>query len=109
LPPQHGASSGCGWRNGLQLWKVATNTSNKQPWTNDKGWSSSLEVDSGANNLTVKNKIVTKIHTEPRTWMDSLAKRPNRLNMDMRFGVWNVCSLYKASSLVSIKITIKIC
>jgi hypothetical protein len=25
LSPQHGVSSGCGWRNGLQLWKVAAN------------------------------------------------------------------------------------
>jgi hypothetical protein len=24
--PQHGTSSSCGWRNGLQLWKVAANT-----------------------------------------------------------------------------------
>jgi hypothetical protein len=25
LSPQHGASLGCGWRNGLQLWRVAAN------------------------------------------------------------------------------------
>jgi hypothetical protein len=37
LSPQHGTSSGCGWRNSLQLWRVAANISNKQPWTNDKG------------------------------------------------------------------------
>jgi hypothetical protein len=30
LSPQHGASSGCGWRNGLQLWRVAANILNKQ-------------------------------------------------------------------------------
>jgi hypothetical protein len=25
VSPQHGASSGCGWRNGLQIWRVAAN------------------------------------------------------------------------------------
>jgi hypothetical protein len=29
LSPQHGASSGCGWRNGLRLWRVAVNILNK--------------------------------------------------------------------------------
>jgi hypothetical protein len=33
-----------------------------------------------------KKKLVTKQLTEPRTWMDSLDKRPKRQNMDMRFG-----------------------
>jgi hypothetical protein len=37
LSPRHGASSGCGWRNGLQLWKVAANILNKQSRTADKG------------------------------------------------------------------------
>jgi hypothetical protein len=41
LSPQHDAS-GCGWRNGLQLWRVAANMLNKEPWTNVKRWSSSL-------------------------------------------------------------------
>jgi hypothetical protein len=50
LSPQHGASSGCGWRNGLQLWRVAANIMNTQLRTNDKGWSSSLGVGRGANN-----------------------------------------------------------
>jgi hypothetical protein len=39
-----------------------------------------------------KNEIVTKIHTEPLTWTDSLDKQPTRRNMDMRFGTWNVRS-----------------
>jgi hypothetical protein len=50
LSPRHGASSGCGWRNGLQLWRVAANTLSKQSRTADKGWSSSLGVGRGANN-----------------------------------------------------------
>jgi hypothetical protein len=40
LSPQHRAS--LGWRDGLQLWRVAANTLNKQPQTIDKGWLSSL-------------------------------------------------------------------
>jgi hypothetical protein len=50
LSPQHGASSGCGRRNGLQLWSVAANILNKQPRSNDKGWFSSLRVGRGTNN-----------------------------------------------------------
>jgi hypothetical protein len=37
-------------RDGLQLWRLAVNILNKQPWTNDKGRSSSLGVGRGANN-----------------------------------------------------------
>jgi hypothetical protein len=50
LSPQQGVSSGCRWRNSLQLWRVAANILHKQPRTNDKGWTSSLEVGRGANN-----------------------------------------------------------
>jgi hypothetical protein len=50
LSPRHGASSGCGWRNGLQLRRVAANTLNKQSRTADKGWSFSLGIGRGANN-----------------------------------------------------------
>jgi hypothetical protein len=42
LSPGHGASSGCGWRNGLRIWRVAANTLNKLSRTASKGWSSSL-------------------------------------------------------------------
>jgi hypothetical protein len=50
LSPQHGASTGCGWRNGLQLWRLAADILNKQPRTDNKGWSSSMEVGRGVNN-----------------------------------------------------------
>jgi hypothetical protein len=50
LSPRHGVSSGCEWRNGLQLWRVAANTLNKQSRTADKGWSSSLGFGPGAKN-----------------------------------------------------------
>jgi hypothetical protein len=49
LSPQHGVSLGCGWRKGLQLWRVSANILIKQKWTNNMGWSSSLRVGRGAN------------------------------------------------------------
>jgi hypothetical protein len=35
---------------GLQIWRVAVNILNKQSWRDDKGWSSNLGVEHGANN-----------------------------------------------------------
>jgi hypothetical protein len=35
-----------------------------------------------------KNKLVTKVLKKPRTWTDSLDKRPKRRKMDMGFGTW---------------------
>jgi hypothetical protein len=34
-----------------------------------------------------------------RTWPDSLDNRPKQRKMDMRFGTWNVRSMYRAGSL----------
>ena len=42
LSPRHGASSGCGWMNSLQIWRVAANILKKASRTADKGWSFSL-------------------------------------------------------------------
>jgi hypothetical protein len=44
----------------------------------------------------LKNKLVTKDHKKPRTWTVSLDKRPRGKKMDMRFGTWNVRSMYRA-------------
>jgi hypothetical protein len=49
-----------------------------------------------------KNKHVTKGHKGPRTWSDSLDKRPKLRKMNMRSGAWNVRSLYKAVSLIRV-------
>jgi hypothetical protein len=46
--------------------------------------------------------IVMKVEKEPWTWTDSLDKRPRRWNMDMRFGMWNIRSLYRAGSLATV-------
>jgi hypothetical protein len=39
---------------------------------------------------------------EPQTWMDFLDKGPKQRNMDMRFGTWNVRSLYRVGSLMTV-------
>jgi hypothetical protein len=36
---------------------------------------------------------------KPRTWTDYLDKRPRKKKMGMRFGTWNVRSMYRAGSL----------
>ncbi|PNF17039.1 hypothetical protein B7P43_G00842 [Cryptotermes secundus] len=41
------------------------------------------------------------MHTKPRTWTDPLDKRPKLKKMDMRFGTWNVRSLYRAVAEVA--------
>jgi hypothetical protein len=46
-----------------------------------------------------KNSHVTKILKKPQTWTDSLNKRPKLKKMDMRFGTWNVRSMYRTGSL----------
>jgi hypothetical protein len=53
--------------------------------------------------LELKTSPVLCMHLyKPRTWTDSLDKRPKRRNMDNKFGTWNVRSLYWAGSLVTV-------
>jgi hypothetical protein len=78
----------------LQIWREAANILNKKSRRADKGWSASLG-------------LVTKILKKPRTWKDSLDKRPKRKKMDMRFGTWNVRSLYRAGSLRTVKLILE--
>jgi hypothetical protein len=56
----------------------------------------------GLTPLHHKNKLLTKYLTEPRTWTDIFDKRPKLRNMDMRFGLWNVKSLYRTGSLLTV-------
>jgi hypothetical protein len=56
----------------------------------------------GLTTLHNKNKLVTKTSKEPRTWTDFLDKRHKLRNTDMRFGTWNVRSLYRAGSLKTV-------
>jgi hypothetical protein len=38
---------------GIQIWRVAANVLNKQLWTANKGWPSSLGVGRGADNSSL--------------------------------------------------------
>jgi hypothetical protein len=49
-----------------------------------------------------KNKFATKVIKEPRAWTESLDKQPRRWNTDMRLGLWNVRSLYRAGCLMTV-------
>jgi hypothetical protein len=49
-----------------------------------------------------KNKLVVKNNKEPQTRTDSLDKRPKGWNMDMRFGTWNIRSLYREGSIMTL-------
>jgi hypothetical protein len=53
LESQNGTSSCCGWRAGLQIWRVAINILNKEWWTVRKGWSSSLGARKSDNPLSL--------------------------------------------------------
>jgi hypothetical protein len=74
----HSASSGCGWRNGLQLWNVAANILSKKLWT--RGGPPAWGLGVGLTTLHRK-KCVTKYETEPRTWTDS--SRDGILRMEL--------------------------
>jgi hypothetical protein len=81
LSPQHGVSSGCGWRNGLQQWRLAANILNKQSRTDNKGWPSSLGVGSGVNNPSPrKRNLLRKLLKSLGLGRDSLDKRPKLWN-----------------------------
>jgi hypothetical protein len=49
-----------------------------------------------------KKKPVTNNLHKPRTSTDPLDKRPKLRNMDMRFGIWYVRSLYRGGSLMTV-------
>jgi hypothetical protein len=53
LSPCHGASSSCGWREGLKIQRLVANVLNNQSRTGDNGWSSSFGVGVG---LTIRHR-----------------------------------------------------
>ena len=98
----HGISSGCGWRKGLQIWTVAANMLNKHSQTAKKGWSSSLGFGRGVNNSSPqKLKHVTNHTQKPWNWTDP-SVHPKQWKRDMRFGKWNLRSLYRSGSFTTI-------
>jgi hypothetical protein len=67
LSPRNSAFLGCGWRNGLQIWRVAANILNKQSRTADKVLSSSFGVARSANNCSLpESNHVTNCCKKPR-------------------------------------------
>jgi hypothetical protein len=48
--PQLGTSSGCGWKEALQIYSVAASVLNKQLWIASKVMFFSMEVGQGAKN-----------------------------------------------------------
>jgi hypothetical protein len=85
---------------GVHIWRVAVNILNKQSWTANMGWSPSLGV--GLTTPHHKNKLVTKCHKRHQTWTYSLEKQHKLKEMDMTFGTWNVRSLYRTGSLMTV-------
>ena len=45
-----------------------------------------------------KKETVTNPLNKPRIWADSLV-RPQQINKDIRFGTWNVTSLYRTGAV----------
>jgi hypothetical protein len=56
----------------------------------------------GLTTLHRKKKSVTKVIKEPRIWKDALDKQPKQWNTNIRFGLWNVRSLYRVGSLMTV-------
>ena len=71
---------------------------NKQPWTADRTGPPAWGLVEGLTTPHRKKEIVTNPLNKPRNWTDSLV-RPQQMNKDMRFGTWNVTSLYRTGAL----------
>jgi len=83
------------------IWRAAANILNKQSRSGDKVWSSNIGVERGANNsLSQKFSLVTKRIHFPRTWTDPVVQR-KQWKRDIRFGTWNIRSLYGSGSLTA--------
>jgi hypothetical protein len=79
----------------LQFWREAANIL-KQP---TRGGPPAWGLGMGLTTPHHKKKLVTKILKKPRTWTDSLDKRPRQKKMDMRCSIRKVRSMYRAWSL----------
>jgi hypothetical protein len=82
---------------GLQMWRIASNILNKQHRTADRGWSSSLGV--GRVLAIPHHKTLTCYETYHTAPDHSLVKLHKHRKIYMRFGTWNVRSLYRIGSL----------
>jgi hypothetical protein len=70
-PCHHGASSGCGWRNGLQIWRAAESIWISSRGQTARGGPPAWGVDVGLKTLRLKkNRFVTKTQTDTQTWKE---------------------------------------
>jgi hypothetical protein len=94
------------WRDlgldGLHLWRGSANKFNKQSRANDKVSSSRLRLGRGAENSHRKKEACYETFNRDLDFDVFFDKRPKLRNMDMRFGTWNIRSLYRAGSLVTV-------
>ena len=98
------------------IWSVAANKLNKQSWTADKGWPSSLGVGRGANYPSLQNSPVKKhLHAGCFLWRQNspevnysptrisgwvfLGEASRRIQREVKLGTWNFRSLYRAGFL----------
>jgi len=70
--------------------------------TADKGWSSNRGDVGGVRTAPrLKTGLIMKHTHVPRAWADPLV-RSKQCKRDMRFGTWNVRSLYRLRSLAAV-------
>jgi hypothetical protein len=67
--------------------------------TADKGRPTSLGIGRGLKTPCHKNKLLTKCHDGPQTWVNSFNERPKHRNVDMGFGTQSV----RTGSLMAIR------
>jgi hypothetical protein len=74
---------------GLQMWRVATNIMNKQSWTTNKGWSSSLGAWCGTDDSSPpqKNYFLRNV-----TQGLGRSKWEDNIKMDLREIGWGECT-----------------
>jgi hypothetical protein len=63
-----------------------------------RGGPPSWGLGEGLTTFHLKKKPVAKCHKWPQTWADSL-EQAMKWKMDMRFGTWDVRSVYRAGTL----------
>jgi hypothetical protein len=82
----------------LQIWWAGANIFNKQSLTANRGGPPAWGLGGGANNSPTVKPLIFYISLRALDQGRFLA-RPRHQTMDMRFGTWNVRSLYRISSL----------
>jgi hypothetical protein len=84
---------------GLQIWRVAANILNKQ--TADSGGLPAWGLGGALTTLPRTTQYLLRITTHSLRTRHYLAQ-PKHWKMDMRFGTWNIRSLYRSGSLKTV-------